>query len=302
LRVYGIKLDASNLKEMLVNKPLLLTTGALMFGALSVATPDRASADVRVRLGGGVTVRTHVRPVYRPAYRPVYRPYYRPNYAVGGSIWIGGGTYYNGYYGTGYRTYAAPPPAPSCNCGPGAVPSYYPGYYSQPAGHTTATAVAPEQRELPRLAVGGFAGGFDVDGEGGSDIGILARLRLTDGLLIEGEYGASELEHSNSDKPDQRFGGSLIYEFGARNTWAPYVVGGLGATVNRDTEDSRSFGEIGVGLRWALSDNLHLAFDLRAGAQELDDSDYAARVVLPTDDDDETVEYTRGRLSAMLYF
>lgn len=285
-----------------MNKPLLLTTGVLLFGALSAAAPDQASADVRVRIGGGVSVRTHVRPVYRPAYRPVYRPYYRPSYAVSGSIWVGGGSYYGGYYGPTYRTYAAPPPAPTCNCGPGAVPSYYPGYYSQPAGYTTATAVAPERRELPRLALGGFAGGFDVDGEAGSDIGVLARLRITDGLLIEGEYGASELEHSRSQNPDHRYGGSLIYEFGARNTWAPYIVGGIGATVTDDREVSRSFGEIGVGLRWALTDNLHLAFDLRAGAQELAEEDYAARVILPTDDDSETVEYTRGRLSALLYF
>jgi hypothetical protein len=298
---------------MLVNNPLLLTTGALLFGALSIATPEQASADVRVRVNGGVTVRTHprssyrpaYRPVYRPAYRPSYRPYYRPTYSVGGSIWIGGGTYYGGY--EGYRTYAAPPPAPSCNCGPGAVPSYYPGYYSQP-GYTTATAVSAEPRELPRFAIGGYAGGYDLDGQEGSDVGFIARLRLTDGLLVEGELGASELKDNQGD-PDSRAGASLIYELGARNTWAPYLVGGAGATRNEYTTESLGFAELGVGLRWALTDNLHLAFDIRAGAQERSEYyetlDVAERVILPnpTDDDDEdAVQYTRGRLSALLYF
>lgn len=284
-----------------------LATGALVFGAMSFAAPEQASADVRVHVGGGVTVRTtprtYYRPAYRPAYRPVYRPYYRPNYAIGGSIWVGGGTYYGGYS----RTYAAPPPAPSCDCGPGAVPSYYPGYqgyYSQPT-YTASAAAQSEPAELPRFAIGGFAGGYDVDGQNGSDAGFLVRLRLTDGLLVEGEFGQSELEHQYGD-PDGRAGASLIYEFSPRNDWAPYLVGGVGATRSKATDESLGFGEVGVGLRWALTDHLHLAFDIRAGAQDRSDyyetADSAARVILPTEDDEETQSYTRGRLSAMLYF
>jgi hypothetical protein len=286
---------------MLVNKPLLLTTGALLFGTLSFSAPEHASADVRVRVGGGITVRTHPRTYYRPAYRPAYRTYYRPNYAIGGSIWVGGGTYYGGY-----RTYVAPSPVPACECGPGAVPSYYPGYYSQPGYANTATTVASnESAELPRLAIGGYAGGYDVDGQSGNDVGFLVRLRLTDGLLVEGELGQSELEEQYGD-PDSRVGASLIYEIGARNTWAPYLVGGGGATRSNTTDESLSFGELGVGLRWALTDHLHLAFDIRAGSQERSESydltdGAAARVIRPSSDE-ETQEYTRGRLSAMLYF
>lgn len=304
----------ANEKEMLVNKSLLtlpaFATGALVFGALSFASPEQASADVRVRVGGGITVRTtprtYYRPAYRPAYRPTYRPYYRPNYAIGGSIWVGGGTYYGGGY---YRTYAAPPPAPTCECGPGTVPSYYPGYYSQPGGYYSGTATSAAQSEpaeLPRFAIGGYAGGYDVDGQNGNDVGFLVRLRLTDGLLVEGELGQSELEDQYGD-PDSRAGASLIYEFGARNDWAPYLVAGAGATRSDATDESLGFGEFGVGLRWALTDHLHLAFDIRAGAQELSEfysaqPDAAARVILPTEDDEETQNYTRGRLSAMLYF
>lgn len=298
-----------------MNKPLLLTTGALLFGALSFGTAQEASADVRVRLGGGISVRSYprstyrpaYRPYYRPVYRPVYRPYYRPSYSVGGSIWIGGSTYSGYGYGGSYRTYAAPPPAPNCACGPGAVPSYYPGYYTpQPAAQA-------EPAELPRFAIGGYAGGFELNEESGSDVGLLARLRLTEGLIVEGEIGASELEHQrdSSEDPSSRFGASLLYEIGARNTWAPYLLVGGGAihTENRYGDTQTGFGEIGVGLRWALTNNLHLAFDIRAGAQERNEmyldapqGGVAERVILPTDDDEDTDSYTRGRLSAMLYF
>lgn len=300
-----------------MNKPLLLTTGALLLGALSFGTAKEASADVRVRLGGGISVRSYprstyrpaYRPYYRPVYRPVYRPYYRPSYAVGGSIWIGGSTYSG--YGS-YRAYAAPPPAPNCACGPGAVPSYYPGYYTQQQGYYTQPAAAAEPAELPRFALGGYAGGFEMDQESGSDVGFLARLRLTEGLLVEGELGASELEHQRDagDEPSSRFGASLIYEIGARNTWAPYLLAGGGAihTESQFGDTQVGFGEIGVGLRWALTDHLHLAFDIRAGAAERGEDQFyptdgvAERVILPTDDDEDTVNYTRGRLSAMLYF
>ncbi len=284
----------------------LLTAGTLLLGALIVGHSSTASADIRVRIGGGVrigTPRAHWS-------RPVYRPYYRPRYTIGGSIWVGGG-YYSGYSA---RTYAAPPPPPSCECGPGAVPSYYPGYYPgyyQTAQPTVYTAPA-ESYELPRFAIGAFAGGTDTDGEAGSDAGLLARFRLTDGLLIEGEFGGSTTEQRelNNESPDHRFGASLIYEIGARNTWAPYLVAGVGGVRSPHEQDARGFGEVGVGLRWALTSNFHLAADIRAGERDQASSTdpiplegVAAKVVTPIDTtDSETESYTRARLTAMLYF
>lgn len=291
-----------------MNKPLL-TIGALLLGALTMGSPSDATADVRVRIGGSVrigTPRGHWS-------RPVHRPYYRPRYAIGGAIWVGGG-YYSGY-GSGYRTYAAPPPPPSCDCGPGAVPSYYPGYYqtAQPR-YYTAPEAAPS--ELPRFALGGFAGSSDTDGEVGNDLGFLARYRLSGGWMIEGEMGAATTEHHQSTgrAADSRMGASVIYEIGARNTWAPYLVGSIGGIRAHSSEqDARGYGEVGVGLRWALTDNLHLAADLRAGSQERPmDGDVpdplplegaAARVVTPIDGDTaDSQSYTRARLSALLYF
>jgi hypothetical protein len=282
---------AKNWKEMLVNKPLLLTIGALLVGALNVAAPKEAAADIRVRIGGGVHVGTRW-------HRPVYRPYYRPRYAVGGSIWVG-----RAYPVYGYRTYAAPPPPPVCECGPSGVPSYYPGYYGAPA---TYAAAAPAPERLPRLGIGGFAGGIDVEGESGSDVGLFGRLRLTEGLLLELEVGATQLDRPGATQ-DDRVAAGLVYEIGARNRWAPYLLAAVGGTDSPDSEQARSFGEIGVGLRWALTRHLHLAFDLRAGAQEnaagASDVAAAARIATPIDaTDEEEQRYTRGRLSAMLYF
>jgi hypothetical protein len=284
-----------------VNKPLL-TTGAVLFGALMLAMPKPAAADIHVRVGGHVRFGTPRWSV--GGYRPIYRPYYRPHYAIGGAIWVGGGGYYSG--SEGYRTYAAPPPAPSCNCGPGAVPSYYPGYYST---GQNAYYAAPATPDLPRFGIGAYAGSFDANGEPGSDVGLMARLRLTDGLLLEGELGASETQsaHDFGLNPESRFGAALVYEIGARNTWAPYLIGGVGATKVDGAADSRGFGEIGVGLRWALTDNLHLGVDVRAGSKATDNAAYvppgaAARVVTPTDPANDRESYTRARLSAMLYF
>lgn len=288
-----------------MNKPLL-ATGAVLFGALTFAAPESASADVRVHVGGGVRIgpRSHWR-------APVYRPYYRPYYSAGGAIWVGGA--YGGY--DGYRTYAAPPPAPSCNCVPGAVPSYYPGYYTQAPQnvyYSGATAPAP----LPRLGIGAFTGGLDVDGENGNDLGLLARLRLSGGWMLEGELGVTEMQSAQDLglDPDTRFGGALVYEIGTRNTWAPYLVAGLGAIQTDNSEaDARGYGEIGVGLRWALTDHLHLAFDVRAGAQDRSEQfdqpvilegSAAARIASPVGQSstDDSESYTRGRLSVMLYF
>lgn len=292
-----------------MNKPILTaaTAGALLLGAFAVDVPE-AAADVRVHLGGGVSVRTTPRVRWS---RPAARAYYRPRYAVGGAIWVGGG-YYSGY--NSYRTYAAPPPPPSCECGPGAVPSYYPGYYQQaPAQYYVAP---PETRTLPRFALGGFASGTATDSEETEEYGLLARYRLRGGWIVEGEIGGSRSSNHDGDvhmiEDNSRVAAGLVYELGAQNTWAPYLVGSVGSTTSSGADSTRGFGELGIGLRWALSDNLHLTADIRAGARERQTDSFgeplplegaAARVVTPIGPDDENGEgYTRARLSAMFYF
>ena len=251
-------------------------------------------AHIRVGGGGWGYVRTP-RVYWRPRWNYYARPAYRIH--IGGAIWVGGGYY--------YRPYAAPPPPAYCDCGPAAVPSY--SYYPVAPSATTYAAVqAPPP--LPRFGIGLFAGGVDVEGQhASSELGFLARVRLTPGLLIEGDVAKSELE--DGTRIDRRLGAGLVWEIGAYNTFAPYLVGEGGvmqAEVGSDWSTTQSFGEIGVGLRWALSRNFHLAADIRAGTRhEVDENGQradlgVAREIAPPEDEDE--QYTRGRISALLYF
>ncbi|MBA3539698.1 MAG: hypothetical protein H0T79_08705 [Deltaproteobacteria bacterium] len=250
-----------------------------------------------VRWSGGVHVGPSVRVHYaRPAWRPT-------RWSVGGSIWIGGS--YNPrpvYY---YPEY---------------VPSYYGASYypvqpvAAPAA-TTYVVAAPERPALPRFGVGLFAGGASVeDSSESSDIGVLGRFRLSGGLLVEGELGKTSYEENL--RVDRRLGASLVYEIGAYNRLAPYILGGLGvqeAETNGSYNTKQSFAEIGAGLRYALTPAFHITADIRAGSRStmsndqmdtLGDSNSTARTIAPpsTSDSDTSEEYTRARLSAILYF
>ncbi|HEX2687040.1 MAG TPA: outer membrane beta-barrel protein [Kofleriaceae bacterium] len=233
------------------------------------------------------------------------RPVWRPRVWVGGNVWVGRGYYYPRPY---YYYYA-----------PEYVPSYYgTTYYPvQPAAAPGVVAATPvAQPSLPTFGIGVFAGGSSVQNVDNkldtSDLGALGRLRLTPGLLIEGELAKTSFK--DNARVDRRIGGSLIYEIGAQNSFAPYLLAGGGvqqADVDGAFTTTQDFGEIGVGLRWALSRSLHLAFDIRAGRSKTIDSNQpatvsnAARSVAPpsgANSSDNTEDYTRGRLAAILNF
>ena len=75
------------------------------------------------------------------------------------------------------------------------VPSYYGSYYPvQPtAAPGVVAASEPARPSLASFGVGVFAGGSNVQGkEDTSDLGAMARLRLTPGLLVEGEIAKTE--------------------------------------------------------------------------------------------------------------
>lgn len=288
----------------------------------TVAHVDTAEAGRRFGGGGRVHGRVHVHARAPGVSVGVSSRggFYRPrSWSVGGRAWYRGG-YSRGYYPRYryYRPYYYRPYYSYYYYAP--VPSYY-GYYEQnyypvqpapEAAPAVAVAVAPARRELPRFGVGLFAGGVQVeDQDESTDWGGLARFRLTTGLIIEGEIGKTSYE--NDLRVDRRLGASLIYEIGARNRLSPYVLGGLGvqqADVGDDFESKQSFGEIGVGLRLAITPHLHILGDIRAGSrQSIDDNDgpviqedVARAVRPPSVDSDESEEYTRARISAVLYF
>jgi hypothetical protein len=261
-----------------------------------------------IRVSGGVSVGSSWH-FARPAWRP-------HRWSTGGTIYIGPRyTYYPRPYYVYYPTY---------------VPSYYhtQSYYPvAPVSAPGVVAVAPARQPLPRLGIGLFAGGSQVEAQdGGSmhdsdDVGLLARFRLTPGLLLEGELGRTSYDDGDFDnvRVDRRLGASLIYEIGAYNRWAPYVVAGLGvqqADVAGVYETTQNFAEIGLGLRWAVSRQFHLALDVRAGSRNTvsesgdervplntDQTGIMARTIAPpSESSDDSEEYTRARLSAIMYF
>jgi hypothetical protein len=276
-----------------ITRSTLIATTLATLAVSGIAAKD-ASADVRIRIGGGAHIRVgggwHVR-TPRVHWRP--RHYARPAYRVhvGGAIWLGGGYY--------TRPYAAPPPPPAyCDCGPSTVPSYYP---VSPGATTYATA--PVVPELPRWSIGLYAGGVDVDGEHeGEEYGVLARLRITPGLLVEGEIGKNEL--ADGARVDRRIGGGLVWEMSPYRQWSPYLVGSLGVIQAEVGDDqfttTQSYGELGLGLRLALSRNLHLTADVRGGTRQNVDEDGTrptvgiGREVAPTERTTEETVRVRG--------
>ena len=203
------------------------------------------------------------------------------------------------------------------------MPSYYGSSYYPVSGYGgpgVVEAIAPRP-ELPKLGVGLFAGGVSTQDAYGnsthdsSDVGLLGRLRLGNGgLLVEGELGKSSYDVNNASnvRVDRRLGGSLIYEIGAYNALAPYVLAGIGvqqADVGGSYSTTQDFAELGVGLRWAITPHFHLTADIRGGSRSTVANDTtmpagtAVRSVAPpTTSSGQNEDYTRGRLAAILYF
>ena len=294
-----------------VNRRLPILLGAIAFASLVGASNQAEAGRGRVHFSGGVRFSggVSVGSSWHFA-RPAWRPH---RWSVGGTIYIGPRYTYQ--------------PRPYYVYYPQYVPAYYhtTSYYPvAPVAAPGVVAVAPVRQPLPRLGIGLFAGGSQVEAQdGGSmhdsdDVGLLGRFRITPGLLIEGELGKTSYDDGNYDnvRVDRRLGASLIYEIGAYNRWSPYLLAGLGvqqADVAGVYETTQNFGEIGLGIRWAATRQFHLAFDVRAGSRgtvsetqsrtaNVPDGTMARVIAPPTEDSDDSEEYTRARLSAILYF
>ena len=277
---------------------LPLAAAAALVAPLFVSSP--ADAGVRIHIGGGVRVSGHVRVggprVHARVHRPHVVRYHPRRLRIGGSIYFGGGA----YFGTRF----AEPPPPPCDCdgGPSMAPAYYPGVQTPAAVY-----VAPA---LPRFGLGVAAGQLETKGGvAGSDLALLAHLRLTrsGSLELEGEVAKTALQ--DSTRIDRRIGGALIWNLTPRNRLVPYLLGGMGVTqvdMADDWTTDQKYGELGVGLTYKVSPRLQIGADFRAGSR----TDIEHRGRMPTDGlareiappANEPEQYTRGRLSAMLYF
>lgn len=294
--------------------------GASLVAALALTSLTGTKAEaghVHFHWSGGVHVGSsvHVGGGYYSGYRSFARA---PSWGVRGHIYVGPRYYYRPYYYYYYPEY---------------VPSYYGASYypvqpEQPtyaAPGVTVATVAPRP-DLPRFGIGLFAGGVATDyntetNTSETDLGVLGRFRITSGLVIEGELGRTSTSANGVDdvRVDRRLGGALLYEIGAYNRWAPFVLVGLGVQQAQvgdgaggtDYTTTQDYGEIGAGIRFAVTRNLHLTFDLRAGTRSSVSSDKAdtmpvgvARTITPPTpgDNSSSEDYTRARLSAILYF
>lgn len=270
--------------------------GVVGLGTLTLSgTAEAGRGRVRFSSGARFSGHWHGRTSVRFA-RPAFRP----------RVWVGGNVYVGGYYPRPYYYYYYP-------YYPEAVPSYYGSYYPvqaetapAPPGVVAGPVAAPvRERRLPMFGIG-VAGGFsridDTDAEAG-DTSLFVRLRVTPGLILEGDFGKTEFK--DSQREDRRFGLSGIYEFGARNAVSPYLVlsGGVRGDFDNDDEftSRQTFVEGGIGLRIALSRNLHLTGDYRWGANEAVEDEGEYRILID-DGIDDSEEYQRARFAAVLYF
>ncbi len=210
--------------------------------------------------------------------------------------------------------FAEPPPPPepvvvvtgcSYRCANyAAVPGYYVEqevYVEQPQ---TAVYVAPLARPIERWGLGAFAGSLHVDGqEGGSDIGLVGRYRLSPVFAIEAEVAKSQME--GGGRSDRHLGASLLIDLSPRADLSPFLLAGagFGQTDIGDGEfhAEQGYGEIGAGLDYALTRSLHLTADVRAGARKTR-QDVAYMSSTPVADFSKDEQFTRARIGGLLFF
>ncbi len=280
-----------------MNRLVLIAAVGSTLGITSLVDHGTAEAG-RYRFGGAGRVHVRVPGVNVRFSRPVIQA--RASFSFGGHIRIGGG-----FRNRAYRPYYYTP-----------IPSYYGysavSYYPVAPVATTAVVAVVPRPPLPRFGVGLFAGGVVVEDQSeSSDVGILGRFRLTPGLLIEGEVG--KMSYENDLRVDRRLGASLVYELGAYNKLAPYVLAGVGvqqADVADRYETTQNYAEVGIGLRYALTPHVHVAFDIRAGSRVSGATEdttpgiggVSDKSVVSPPSSEEGEEFSRARLSAMFYF
>lgn len=214
--------------------------------------PSVAAADVVVRGSVGASVtRRHV----------PFRPWRRHHF-----VHVGAYVTPTVAYGPSYV-----PPQPS---------TYVPPYY----GPSYVAPTPPPEKPFRRLGLGVFAGatGFE-DETSADDLGVLAKYRMNQMFALEGELSQSESELGSLS---QRAGVGLRLQFGEEIY--PYGVVGLGA-IATDTDEQYSFGEIGGGIGFAITDQVAIELDVRSGQ-------------MVSEDDAVEAAYARARAAVVAHF
>jgi Outer membrane protein beta-barrel domain len=240
----------------------------------AAAEPVRAEAGIVVAAPGQVRVAARGRVAVRFFPRPIFYPYYYP------------------YCPHQYWEFLYGAPLPTRHgCGVGME------------------VVAAQSPRPPRLGLGVFGGSVAVrEDDAAGEVGVIGRLRVWDFLQIELELARSELDDEAGS--DNRIGGALLLQMAPYSAVSPYLLGGGGfgraELDDGDLTADRPYGEVGVGLEWALARHLSLFGDVRLGLRKLDGDDQEpvlrARTAVAEDVGDDDDRFARARIGGLLYF
>ncbi len=208
-----------------------------------------------------------------------------------------------------------------------------PSAWADPPGETPAASSRVEAMQPPPVsfAMGLLIGTFDtahphatsVTTVSETDLGIVGRVRFARNFLVDAELGRSASRWSGADstqpgmtttvRVDKRFGASIIYDLLPDRGFSPYALAGIGVQrVNLidNWNATQDYAELGVGVRMAITPNVQITFDVRAGARRTlssdpaDRIDYSALVVAPpaASASDTSEDYTRARIAGVVCF
>ena len=167
--------------------------------------------------------------------------------------------------------------------------------------------VVEDSPDLPRVGLGAFGGSVAArEGEAVPEIGLIGRLRPWDHLQVEIEL--SRTDRDDEAGSDDRLGGALILEIMPYRAVSPYLLAGAGfGRAELDDGDfaaDQAYGEVGLGLEWAVVRPFSLFGDARIGLRSKGDGDDepALRARSPDGEMDEDERFGRVRVGALLYF
>ncbi len=156
-----------------------------------------------------------------------------------------------------------------------------------------------------------------------TDLGIVGRVRLSRSFLVDAELGRSTSSWSGAEstqpgmtttvRVDKRFGAAIAYDLLPDRAFSPYVLAGLGmqrVNLVGNWDATQDYAELGIGARLAITPNVQITFDLRAGARRTLSSDPADRldasemIVAPpaSSASDTSEDYTRARIAGVVCF
>lgn len=276
---------------------LLLICGGTALGAQALTTSAAAADTVSIQVGGSAGV--HVN--------------------VDGFIDAIGQLEAGLSFGIGFSDPPPPPPP---------VPTYYVEYsepvYAPPPqeqyyeeqyyqeshyqeSYQNVVQVAPAPKPaLARWGLGAFAGSVQVDDqEAGADLGLVGRYRFSRSWSVEGEVAKTQT--SSGERTDKRVGGALVWHLPILQSLKPSLLVGAGYGQSEfgkgEFHARQGYGEVGLGVAYALSNSLHLTADVRTGTRSrTDDVTHVALGSMADAPIEEDEDYSRARVGAMIFF